>query len=372
MYAAVLQRDAGFDGVFFLAVTTTGIFCRPSCPAKKPAAKNVEYYASARDALFAGYRPCKRCRPLEPPGAAPEWLRPLLTEVEGIAAPRWTDADLRRRGLEPARVRRWFKDQYGMTFHAYQRGVRLGRALGQLRRGSPVTTTAFDNGWDSLSGFMDAVQRVAGRSPGRARTSTLVQLTRVLTPLGPMIAGATEDAVCLFEFSDRRMLERQLERVQRQLQSTLVPGTNAVLRALETQVSEYFAGERRAFDLPLLTPGSEFQQSVWRGLREIPYGETRSYGQQAAALGRPAAVRAVARANGDNRIAIIIPCHRVIGADGTLTGYGGGLWRKHWLLGLERGQRELPVGAQVGGQAEEAAANGRVSWAASPASRAPV
>lgn len=338
MYAAVLRRDAAFDGVFFTAVRTTGIFCRPSCPARKPARSNVEFYATARDALFAGYRACRRCHPLEYAGAVPSWLRPLVRELEADGERRWTDADLRRRGLEPARVRRWFKEQYGMTFHAYQRGVRLGRALSLLREGRRVTTTAYDTGFESLSGFNEAVQRLVGRPPAESREAELVHLTRLLTPLGPMVAGATERGVCLLEFSDRRMLERQLRSLQAKLRCALVPGTTPLLEQLEHELAEYFAGRRRVFTVPLQMVGSPFQQDVWRVLLEIPYGETRSYGQQAALIGRPEAVRAVARANGDNRIAIVIPCHRVVGSDGRLTGYGGGLWRKQRLLDLERGQ----------------------------------
>jgi AraC family transcriptional regulator of adaptative response/methylated-DNA-[protein]-cysteine methyltransferase len=338
MYEAVLRRDASFDGVFFTAVTTTGIFCRPTCPARKPARDNVEFFPSPRDALFAGYRPCRRCRPLEPAGAAPDWLRPLLDAVQESPEQRWKDTDLRSRGIEPSRVRRWFKEQYGMTFHAYQRGIRLGRALGQLREGRPVTSTAFDSGWESLSGFNDAIRRLAGKTPTASRSTTIVHLTRFLTPLGPMVAGSVDDAICLLEFSDRRMLERQLARISSLLKCTIVPGTTTVLAQLEEELDQYFRGLRQQFTVPLVTPGSEFQQSVWNALLKIPYGQTRSYAQQAALVGRPDAVRAVARANGDNRIAIVIPCHRVIGADGQLTGYGGGLWRKKWLLDLETGQ----------------------------------
>jgi len=354
MYAAVVRRDVGFDGVFYTAVRTTGIFCRPSCPAKTPLRSNVEFHATARDALFAGYRACLRCRPLERTGSTPEWLRPLMEVVASSPDRRVRDTDLRAMGLEPVRVRRWFRKHHGMTFHAYQRGVRLGRALTQLREGEEVTRTAYDSGYESLSGFNDAVQRLVGRSPGASRDLTVVQLTRVLTPLGPMIAGATDAAVCLLEFADRRMLERQLERITRLLRCTLVPGGNDVVRALERELEAYFDGRLREFTVPLDTRGTEFQQSVWRALQTIPYGETRSYAQQAVMVGQPAAVRAVARANGDNRIAIVIPCHRVVGADGKLTGYGGGLWRKRWLLDLEQGQGRL-TGAITEGVASRTA-----------------
>jgi len=339
MYAAIARRDPAFDGIFLTAVTSTGIFCRPSCSAKTPRRENVEFFPTARDALFAGYRPCLRCRPLEPAGAAPAWLRPLLDDLAQEPTAPWSDEDLRARGLEPSRVRRWFKSQYGMTFQAYRRGLRLSRALGQLKNGAPVTSAAFDSGYESVSGFADAVQQLVGRAPAASRDATAVVIARVLTPLGPMIAGATDEGLCLLEFTDRRMLERQLQHLAKLLPGPLAPGRNPILDRIEEELGRYFAGELREFTVPLVVPGSEFQRRVWDGLQRIPYGETRSYGEQAAAIGRPDAVRAVARANGDNRIAIVIPCHRVIGADGKLTGYGGGLWRKRWLLDLEQGVR---------------------------------
>jgi AraC family transcriptional regulator of adaptative response/methylated-DNA-[protein]-cysteine methyltransferase len=335
MYGAVVRRDPQYDGIFLMAVASTGIFCRPSCPARKPLRENVEFFATARDALFAGYRACLRCRPLEPAGVAPPWLRSLLDDVAAAPTEPWSDADLRGRGLDPVRVRRWFKSQYGMTFQAYRRGLRLGRALGQLREGASVTSAALDSGYDSLSGFSEALQQLVGRPPAASRDATAVILTRLLTPLGPMIAGATDEGLCLLEFLDRRMLEEQLKRVARLLPGPLTPGRHVLLDRTGDELRRYFAGELREFTVPLAAPGSEFQRRVWDGLRRIPYGATRSYAEQAAAIGRPDAVRAVARANGDNRIAIVIPCHRVVGSDGRLTGYGGGLWRKRWLLNLE-------------------------------------
>jgi AraC family transcriptional regulator of adaptative response/methylated-DNA-[protein]-cysteine methyltransferase len=341
MWRAFTERDEGYDGVFFTGVRTTGIFCRPGCPARKPHRENVEFFATASEALYSGYRPCRRCRPVQPQGQAPEWLGGLLEILESEPSRRLRDADLRGEGLDPARVRRWFKKHHGMTFQAYQRARRLGRALGQLSLGDDIVTTAYRNGYESLSGFNDAVQKLAGESPGRARSGTVVRLTRIPTPLGPMLAGATDDALCLLEFADRRMLETQLRRVRDRLDAVLVPGETEVTRHAALELVRYFDGRLTGFTVPLSIRGTSFQQEVWEELRTIPYGHTRSYGEQARRIGRPEAVRAVARANGDNRIAIMIPCHRVIGADGKLTGYGGGLWRKKRLLELERGEIRL-------------------------------
>jgi len=333
---AFYSRDASYDGVFYTGVRTTGIFCRPSCSARKPKPENIEFFQTARDAMFAGYRACQRCHPLEAPGATPTWLVELIDAVDADPARRWTDRDLRALGLHPDRVRRWFKTHHGMTFHAFARAQRLGTALERIREGDRVVSAALDHGYESLSGFNAAVRSLIGAPPTASGSLATVMLRRVTTPLGPMLAGSVGSKLCFLEFSDRRMLERQLATLAKRLDCRFLPGNAPVLDRLDEQLEAYFAGRLRQFDVPLSAPGTEFQRAVWDRLLEIPHGETRSYADIAQALGRPTATRAVARANGTNRIAILIPCHRVIGKDGSLTGYGGSLWRKQRLLELER------------------------------------
>jgi AraC family transcriptional regulator of adaptative response/methylated-DNA-[protein]-cysteine methyltransferase len=339
MMSAFLGRDSDYDGVFITAVATTGIFCRPSCAARKPRPENVEFYSTSRDALLAGYRPCLRCRPLEPAGTSPQWVQELLAEVERDPSRRWTDQDLREQGLHPDRARRWFQQHHGMTFHAYQRSRRLGLALGRIRHGTDVTSSAFDSGFDSLSGFNEAFRRLFGTSPGQARSTSTVTVTRCLSPLGPMIVGASDDALCLLEFADRRMLGTQLRRLSARMNCTFVPGSNQIIARTSDELDAYFRGDIRRFTVPITDPGTTFQREVWQQLLEIPFGTTVSYGDLARALGRASAVRAVAGAVGDNRLAIVVPCHRIVGSDGRLTGYGGGLWRKQKLLEHERQHR---------------------------------
>lgn len=336
MFEAFAARDASYDGIFITAVRTTGIFCRPSCPARKPARENVEFFATGKQALAHGFRPCKRCRPMEPPGKTPEDIRSLMQELEAKPSVRLKDQDLRDRGLDPATVRRWFKKHHNMTFHGYQRGRRMSRALRQLAGGDGVAGAAFDNGYDSVSGFQEAVRHITGRPPASSRGVSVVHVSRILTPVGPMIAGCTDDAVCLLEFTDRRMLPTQIGRLEKRLGCAFVPGATEISRHLEEELADYFDGALEEFTVPIAMHGTSFQERVWTALREIPHGQVRGYAEQARAIGSPEAVRAVARANGDNRIAILIPCHRVIGSDGSLTGYGGGLWRKKFLLSLER------------------------------------
>jgi AraC family transcriptional regulator of adaptative response/methylated-DNA-[protein]-cysteine methyltransferase len=334
---AVRERDAAFDGVFFQAVRTTGIFCRPSCPAKATLVKNREYFSTAREAIFAGYRPCKRCRPLDTDGRPPPWLKGLLEAVEGSPNARISDTDLRGFGIDPARVRRYFVKHYGMTFQAYCRGRRLGEALRNIRKGVGVDDVALGHGYESLSGFRDAFHKAFGQPPGQARSTDCIVTTWVESPVGPLLAGARPDGICLLEFTDRRALEAQFATVRQRFACAVVPGTHNHLDQLKDELARYFAGSLRKFAVPLVYPGTPFQEKVWNALRAIPYGETMSYEAMADKVGVPGAQRAVGRANGQNRIGIVIPCHRVVNKSGKLGGYGGGLWRKEFLLGLERG-----------------------------------
>ena len=335
MCRAFLDADSQFEGVFVAAVKTTGIFCRPTCPARRPKLENVEFYATVREAQLAGYRPCKRCRPTELSEYHPDWVRKLMGAVIEEPHRRWHDQDLRDYDIEPARARRWFQKHLGMTFHAYARAVRLGGALDSLERGASVTTVGLGHGYESQSGFNDAIKRVIGKPPGAATGVTLVHCRQIPTPLGPVLGAATREALVLLEFADLRSLERQCQSVCRRLNAVMVPGDNCILAQTDRELKGYFNGELSEFHVPVDIRGTAFQMAVWTELRTIATGETKTYSELARMVGRPKAVRAVGRANGDNRIAIIIPCHRVIGSNGSLTGYAGGLWRKQKLLELE-------------------------------------
>ncbi|HLF33342.1 MAG TPA: methylated-DNA--[protein]-cysteine S-methyltransferase [Cyclobacteriaceae bacterium] len=337
MYDALIRKDSSYEGLFYAAIRTTGIFCRPTCTARKPKPENVEYFTTAREAMMNGYRPCRLCHPLESPGNIPSYIQNLISKIEEDPLVKISDSDLVNMNIEPNRVRRWFKSRHGITFQGYQRMMRINTAWQQLSAGSRVTDAAFDNGYDSLSGFSDAFKYLVGESPSRAGQAKVINMHRFSTPLGPMIACAVEEGICLVEFTDRRMLESELKDLKVRLGANILYGYNKHFAALEKQMREYFEGTRKSFNLPLLTPGSQFQNLVWEHLLKIPYGETRTYKGMALALENKNAVRAVARANGMNRIAIIIPCHRVIGEDGSMTGYSGGISRKRWLIDFEMG-----------------------------------
>jgi AraC family transcriptional regulator of adaptative response/methylated-DNA-[protein]-cysteine methyltransferase len=229
-------------------------------------------------------------------------------------------------------IRRWFLKHHGITFHSWQRMLRLNTAFNRIQEGASVTDAAFGTGFESLSGFGDSFRNVFGVSPNKSKDIQVIQLARIETMLGTMVACATKDGICLLEFSDRKMLPTSLKQLSKKLNATIIQGSNPHIALLEKELKAYFEGSSKTFTVPLVTTGTPFQESVWKILREIPYGRTRSYRQQAELLQQPSAVRAVGTANGMNIIAIVIPCHRVLGADGQLTGYGGGLHRKKWLL----------------------------------------
>lgn len=247
-----------------IAVSTTNIFCRAGCPAPDPRPDHVTRLRTAHEALFAGYRPCLRCRPMETHG----------------------------RDVTPA----------------------------QLRRA------------EGLRPVLVAARRARARRSGGAA----IVVRMLPTPLGPMLAGTTDDGICLLEFTDRPMLPTQLAILRQRLGRPIVAGQHALLASLAEQLAQYFAGRRAAFDLPLVAPGTPFQERTWEALRGIAPGETLSYEALAERAGRRGAQRAAGTANGANRLAILIPCHRVVRKTGEVGNYGGGRWRKERLLALER------------------------------------
>src|SRR5207302_474319 len=329
MYHALVSRDASFEGIFVVGVRTTGIFCRPTCPAKKPARENVDFFGTPGEALHGGYRPCLRCHPMDPEQAPPELITRLRELVERAPDGKVTEKELVEMSIDPSIARRQFKRHYGMTFQAYHRARRMGLALSQVRQGGRVDKVRNGSGFESESGFREAFTKMFGEPPTNKASAPLLA-ERIDTPLGAMIAVADDEGLRMLEFFDRRATERELLALRKQLRTNVVPGKHSHLEAVRSQLADYFSGKNLKFNVPLAPVGSPFQLRAWKILRSIPVGETRSYSWMAKRLGDENARRAVGRANGTNMICIIIPCHRVIRADGTLCGYGGGLWRKKW------------------------------------------
>lgn len=334
-YSALLEKRTEYEGVFFVGVKTTGVFCRPTCPARKPKFENCEFYETAEQALLASFRPCRRCRPLSHPNHVSEVVRMMVEAVEEYPEKRWTDQDFRNLSVDASTARRQFKKRFGMTFVKYARARRMGLALKNIRAGQPVIDAQLSSGYDSSSGFRDAFSRIMGAAPTMLEDRHPLKASWLDTRLGPMIAIADEEALYLLEFVDRRGLEREIERLRQKRKSAIIPGTTDPIRSIEHELAQYFDGKLAEFQTPLHVSGSPFQKCVWNQLIKIPPGETRSYSDIAAAIGNPNSFRAVAQANGANQLALVIPCHRVINANGDLGGYGGGITRKQWLLNHE-------------------------------------
>jgi AraC family transcriptional regulator of adaptative response/methylated-DNA-[protein]-cysteine methyltransferase len=348
MYRALVNRDTNFEGIFYVGVKTTGIFCRSICSAKTPKAENVEYFASPQEAMYAGYRPCLRCRPLDKEKRRPDVVQRLCDAVEQSPTGKLSDSELRNFGIDPSTARRQFQRHFGMTFHAYHRARRMGLALREVRDGGAVIDAQVNNGFESASGFWDAFKRVFGAPPSRAEQVNCLQARWIETPLGAMLALANQDGLHLLEFVDRRGLESEITAIRARIKGAIVPGNNAHLDQISQELQNYFAGDAVSFTVPLIVGGSAFEREVWAKLQTIPPGQTWSYAQLAQSIDNPRAVRAVGRANGRNCLAVVIPCHRVIRADGNLCGFGGGIWRKKWLL--EHEQRMIGQAASGGEQ----------------------
>lgn len=336
---AVMRRDRDADGHFVYAVVTTGVCCRPSCASRKPLPKNVEYYATCQAAVRAGYRPCRRCRPQD--SAAPPAMARLIAAcrlLETSDEAPTCRAVAERIGLNPHYFQRLFKKRLGVTPHAYRQRVLAERSKQLLAQGKSVTSAAIGAGYSSSSRFYESAARELGMTPRTARRGApgeTVCYAIADSTLGAVLIAWTGRGVCEVQFCDdeaegvaqlsRRFPRAQFERVEQH------PWIDAVLRVVNVQQ----ANHRRDRDLPLDIRGTAFQQRVWRQLRTIPPGTTRTYTELAAELGVPKAVRAVASAVAANRLAVIVPCHRVIRQDGSLAGYRWGLERKQLMLERE-------------------------------------
>lgn len=340
-YAAVAARDADQDGRFVTAVVTTGIFCKPSCPARTPKRENVRFYADAEDAVRAGFRPCKRCKPTE---ADPE-LAAMAAVARRIAAqadqPLPLAALASEAGVSAGRLQRRFTAVFGLSPKAFQDAARLGRLKTALRGGARVIDAGYDAGYGSASRLHHAAAKGLGMTPSAYRdggAGEIIAYAARDTALGRVMLAATKKGVCFVQFGpDDDALHAELAREFPR--AALAPAAEAArpdLDAWITALDAHLSTGGPRPDLPLDLRGTAFQMAVWRFLQTIPAGEVVSYTEAAAALGKPKAVRALASACARNRVAVLVPCHRVLRGDGSLGGYRGGLDRKRALIASER------------------------------------
>ena len=332
-WKAVLARDRTFDGRFVTGVHSTGIYCRPSCAARHPRRENVRFYATAEEAQARGLRPCKRCIPgdVARDEAAVAKALELIRESGKAVTLNQLAQDT---GYSPTHFQRVFKRATGLSPAAYARALRLQRAGDALSEGASVTEAVYAAGYGAPSRFYEASEKRFGMAPSAWRdggAGVTIRWAAVRTTLGQMLVAATDKGICRLSFDEGvEALARRFPHAE------LVEGGDAFEGLLkEVVMAVEQPGHSRA--IPLDVQGTAFQQAVWQELQRIPQGETRSYAQIAAAVGKPGAVRATGSANGANNVAVLIPCHRVVRTDGTLGGYAYGLDIKRELLRRERG-----------------------------------
>jgi AraC family transcriptional regulator, regulatory protein of adaptative response / methylated-DNA-[protein]-cysteine methyltransferase len=336
-WQAVLVRERRCDGRFVFAVRSTGIYCRPSCPARRPRRAQVRFFAGPQDAERAGFRPCRRCQPRE--AVAPEVavVRQVCRYLEDHPdGPTTLTALGAHVGVSPSHLQRLFKSLMGVTPRQYVEARRLDRFKDQLKEGDAVTGALYDAGYRSSSQLYTQAPARLGMTPATYRKGGEgmdIMYTTTASPLGGLLIGATERGLCAVRLGDSTAdLEQGL---MREFPAATIRRDDAALRPWVDALVRYLDGRQPQLDLPLDVQATAFQSRVYEALRAIPYGSTRSYSQVAQAIGQPTAVRAVAHACATNAVALVIPCHRVVRDDGSLGGYRWGMERKRALLAQE-------------------------------------
>lgn len=338
-WRAVMARDASADGRFVYAVRSTGIYCRPSCPSRRPARKNVRFFSDGRSAEREGFRPCRRCgEAVAPKREAALRLVRRASEILGKQGldPVRLDGLAAACGVSPFALRRTFTRITGVSPRAYADALRFGALRRELRTGQTVSSATYAAGFGSSSRLYEHSQARLGMTPAayrRGGAGELIGYTLVPTGLGLALIAATDGGVCAVKLGDAAApLERDL---RREFPNARAVRADDTLASLGRQVRRVLDGSEPAKELPLDIKGTAFQARVWQALRRIPRGETRTYSQVARAIGRPNAVRAVASACASNHLAVVVPCHRVVRKDGGLGGYRWGIERKQALLERE-------------------------------------
>jgi AraC family transcriptional regulator of adaptative response/methylated-DNA-[protein]-cysteine methyltransferase len=338
-WQAVVEGDSRFDGAFVYAVRSTGVYCRPSCPSRRPRREQVVFFPEPQAAERAGFRPCRRCRPRDP-GVQPQakLVERVCRYIDTHAGDRLTLETLGTlAGASPHHLQRVFKRALGITPRQYAESRRVGRLKAALRKGHSVTRALYDAGYGSSSRLYERSDARLGMTPATYRRGgehMHINYTIIDCPLRRLIVGATERGVCAVSLGES---DPKLETFLREEypRAEITRNANGLERHIGAML-KHLSGRQKQLDLPVDVEATAFQWRVWEELKAIPYGATRTYQEVARAMGRPTATRAVARACATNPVAVVIPCHRVIRTDGGLGGYRWGLERKKALLAQEQ------------------------------------
>lgn len=342
-WEAVLNRDVNSDGQFVYGVTTTQVFCRPTCPSRRPLRKNVRFFATPQAAQKSGFRACMRCRPTSTASSViNKVVHDLARQIDANPEQTFRLSQLAKRaGYSPFYLQRNFKAIIGSTPKEYQTAARLRTLKNELRRDAPVSDAIYQAGFGSGSRVYEKADGQLGMTPSEYRSGgkgLTISYASGRTPLGLLMIGATDRGICFLQFGDRdEELQAELARQFSAAAIKPMPATHAQeFESWMAALNRHLRGLEPRLDLPLDVRGTAFQLIVWRYLQKVPYGEVRSYSEVAAAIGKPKAVRAVARACASNSVALLIPCHRVVRGTGELGGYRWGMQRKRVLLDTER------------------------------------
>ena len=342
LWQATLSRDQRYDGQFVFAVSSTGIYCRPSCPARRPNRERVRFFSVPEAAEQAGYRACKRCKP-----KSARILDPQLDLVRRVC--RYLDENdsevitlatlAEQNGVSPFHLQRTFKSVMGISPHQYANAKKFGRLKSLIKEGESVTSAVYESGFNSSSRVYEQSADELGMTPAtyaKGGRGLLITYTIADSPLGRLLVAVTARGVCSVKMADTD--EELKQDLEAEFPGAEINQNDSVLKSIVLQILNHLNGKEPTINLPLDIRATAFQRQVWEELNKIPYGERRSYGQVARALGNPGAVRAVGHACATNPVALVIPCHRVIREDKSLGGYRWGLERKKKLLEREKGK----------------------------------
>ncbi len=311
-YRAVKERDTSFTGSFFFGVKSTGIFCVPGCRARTPKAENIVYYTRVHELLDEGFRPCKLCKPTESAFELPDDIHQALHLVQESPYQKVKDTDLIRHGLRPEKLRRWFNKHYGMTFQAYQRQLRINSAYQELKEGKRVSATAFDSGYESLSGFAYTFKSVTGKEPQQSKNLSIVRLQRMQTPLGGIFIGATDKGICLLQFADDEKFEDCVQRLQEQYHARILFGQHPHITHAQRELAAYFEGRKDSFSTPLDLHVEEEALPFYQTIQELVFGQSYSLEDISNDLSIPlASAKEFLEAN---PVLILLPTHRILSA----------------------------------------------------------